>query len=117
MSSPYRPREKFPIKAWSYEGFEIECTGELLNQLGAKLCVEGPIKSGTSGGPIVNIAGELISIASTVSVSTDDHPSYGADPIIRRTLPEFIRDQVVMDESAGLLRKTFVNLDLKPCED
>jgi len=88
------------MKAWSYEGFEIECTGELLNPLGAKLCVEGPIKSGTSGGPIVNIVGELISIASTVSVATDDHPSYGADPIIWRTLTKFIRDQIVMDESA-----------------
>jgi hypothetical protein len=88
-------REEFPLKVWSHEGFEIDCTGDMWDHLGTKIWVTGPIKGGTSGGPIVNQNGELISIVSQISIGNKHRPFDGPNPIVWRTLPEFIREQML----------------------
>ncbi len=92
-------RKEIPLKAWSHEGFEIDCSGTLWNTNAARIWVKGPIRAGTSGGPIVTMDKELIAI---VSMAGSPNPEIGIvagrQPVVWRILPAFIREQILLDE-------------------
>ena len=91
---PLIVHKEMPLGIWSHEGFKIDCTGKRTNPTGFKLSVSGPIKSGTSGGPIVLANGNLVAIVSISGGALDATNTVGTQPIIWRILPEYIREQL-----------------------
>ncbi|MCE3019058.1 MAG: hypothetical protein ACK56W_24830 [Pirellula sp.] len=93
------PYEDFPLEVWSHEGFSFDCTGSIWDPIARYVFMQGPVKGGTSGGPILTKSGHLLSIVSNSSNARgceveSDEDQIGRNPILWKCLPEFIREQL-----------------------
>ena len=91
--------EDFPLEVWSHEGFSFDCTGSIWDPIARYVFMQGPVKGGTSGGPILTKSGHLLSIVSNSSNARgceveSDEDQIGRNPILWKCLPEFIREQL-----------------------
>ena len=92
------PFEKFPVRIRSHERLWVTGEAQCCNQHRAKVCFEtiGSVKCGTSGGPIVDASGMLVSV---VSHGMDRGDQFvGMAPFVRRSLPMWLLERIASGE-------------------
>jgi hypothetical protein len=91
-----------PVNILNYTGEwiigDLADYGEHMNGR-AYLRAAGQVLSGTSGGPIVDFRGRLVSIVSWTSVDPSD-TCEGLQPFVSSVLPTWLRDRVLAAESS-----------------
>jgi hypothetical protein len=102
--------QEFPVYIHTHERTWIEAKAQLCRREGGMLWIAASqqIKGGTSGGPVVNAAGELVGVMSNASIITEALPkSTGRIPRPHLTLPVWVWQQIStadeFDEVVGVM--------------
>jgi len=93
--------QEFPVYIHTHKRTWIEAEAQLCRPGGEMLWIEASqqIESGTSGGPVVTGAGELLGIVSHASIMTEGVPeSMGRIPRPHLTLPVWVWRRIVSAE-------------------
>jgi len=89
----YQPFDKFKVFVYDHIRVWIAGEGEFYPPM-IFVEVDKPIRGGASGGPIVNEAGELVSICSNFSEVADGQESTGYSAFINSALPIWIYNRI-----------------------
>lgn len=92
-SSIYHPQDNFRVYVYNHNGIWVPGIAEYCPPM---IFVEAgkPIEGGASGGPIINEAGELVSVVSNFSIVDGPQKSNGISAFVNLALPVWINERI-----------------------
>jgi hypothetical protein len=92
----YRRDEKFPVRVFTHDGKWVSGVAEQTGDYRQRLSVtfDGEIRTGTSGGPIINLAGELVGVVNDYQNQTLGPQPCGEGPYLWRALAHWVIEDI-----------------------